>query len=56
MANNNENTVTPIGALNACGGFRLAARIADLKKQGMEIKTRLMHDDESGKKWAEYFI
>lgn len=33
------HSITPIDALNLFGCFRLAARIADLKKRGNEIIT-----------------
>lgn len=48
--------VTPIDALNECGCFRLAARIADIKKTGLAIKTRLVKNPETGKNYAEYYI
>ncbi len=32
-------SITPIQALNKYGCFRLAARIADLRNQGLNIKT-----------------
>lgn len=53
---NDGHTITPIDALNMFGCFRLGARIADLKKQGMDIKTRIVHDKATGKHWAEYYI
>ena len=35
-------TLTPIEALNKFGCFRLAARIADLRNDGMLIKTTIV--------------
>lgn len=50
------HSITPIDALNMFGCFRLGARIADLKKQGMDIRTEIVHDDANGKHWAKYFL
>lgn len=47
-------SITPLDALNLYGCFRLGARIADLKKQGMDIRTDIIHDDRNGKKYASY--
>ena len=35
-------SLTPIQALNKFGCFRLAARIADLRNQGLNIKTTIV--------------
>ena len=35
-------SITPIDALNKYGCFRLAARIADLRNDGMNIKTTIV--------------
>lgn len=48
------HSITPIDALNMFGCFRLGARIADLKKQGLNIKTEIVHDNANGKHWASY--
>lgn len=48
--------ITPIDALNLFGCFRLGARIADLKKMGMQIKTEIVHDKGTGKHWARYHL
>lgn len=45
------NEITPIDALNKFGCFRLGARIADLKKDGYDIKTRIA---KGGKNYAIY--
>lgn len=47
-------SITPIDALNLFGCFRLGARIADLKKQGMDIRTDIIHDERNGKRYASY--
>ena len=41
------NEITPIDALNMFGCFRLGARIADLKKDGYDIKTRIAKGDKN---------
>lgn len=45
--------LTPIDALNGCGCFRLAARIADLRNDGHEILTKNLHLP-NGKTVAQY--
>lgn len=47
------NEITPIDALNMFGCFRLGARIADLKKDGYDIKTRIA---KGGKNYAIYTL
>jgi len=39
---NKGRKLTPIDALNKFGCFRLAARIADLRNDGMNIKTTIV--------------
>lgn len=46
--------LTPMDALKRFGCFRLGARIADLRKAGHDIKTRIVHKD--GKNFAEYYL
>lgn len=46
--------LTPIDALNRFGCFRLGARIADLKKAGHKIKTRMV--SKGDKRFAEYSL
>jgi hypothetical protein len=46
------NTITALEALQKFGCFRLAARIADLRKSGMHIVTS--YTDRDGKRWATY--
>lgn len=46
------NTLTALDALNLFGCLRLAARIADLKKLGLDIKTEMT--TKNGKTFAVY--
>lgn len=48
------NTLTPLEALNLFGCFRLATRIFELKKQGLNILTDIVEDAETGKRYAKY--
>lgn len=48
-------TLTPIEALNKFGCFRLAARIADLRNDGMLIKTTIVKL-KNKKQVAQYSI
>lgn len=48
------NEITPIEALNRFGCFRLGARIYDLKREGMDIKTAMIYNGT--KKYACYFL
>lgn len=50
------HSITPMDALNMFGCFRLGARIADLKKEGMDIRTEIVHDNSNGKHWAKYHL
>ena len=47
-----ERSITPIEALNLYGCFRLAARIDDLRREGLEIECELRQAGR--KKWGEY--
>lgn len=47
------NSLTPLEALGVFGCFRLAARIEELRKQGMTIDTEV-RKDAAGKKYARY--
>ena len=49
-----KGTITPIEALNLYGCFRLGARIADLKKEGVAIRTDIVARD--GKRFAQYSL
>ena len=45
-------TITALEALQKFGCFRLAARIADIRKSGMHIVTS--YTERDGKRWATY--
>ena len=45
-------SITPIQALNKFGCFRLAARVNDLRKEGLNINTKIVTKD--GKTFASY--
>ena len=45
-------TITPLQALNKFGCFRLAARVNDLRKEGLNIATNIVTKD--GKTFASY--
>jgi hypothetical protein len=47
-------SLTPIDALSKFGCFRLAARIADLKNEGLNIATKIV--TKKGKSYASYSI
>lgn len=47
--------LTPLEALDRFGCFRLGARIYDLKKQGYDIKRRMVETAE-GARVAEYWM
>lgn len=44
--------ITPIDALQQYGCFRLAARINELRKAGLDIETTT--EQRNGKAWAKY--
>ncbi len=50
----NGNSLTPIDALQQFGCFRLAARIDELRKQGLDIET--IKERRNGKSYARYQI
>jgi hypothetical protein len=52
---NKGKKLTPIDALNKFGCFRLAARIADLRNEGMNIVTRTIKLDNK-KQIAQYSV
>ena len=52
---NKGKKLTPIDALNKFGCFRLAARIADLRNEGMNIVTKTIKL-ENKKKIAQYSV
>ena len=48
------NKITPLDALSKFGCFRLSGRVYDLRKQGHDIKMRMVQ--RSGKNFAEYSL
>ena len=46
--------LTPLEALSRFGCFRLAARVRDLRREGLPIKTEMKH--RGGKRYAQYSI
>ena len=50
------HSITPLEALRYFGCFRLGARIADIKKDGHNIHTELIHDKNTGKRYASYTL
>jgi hypothetical protein len=47
--------LTPIDALNRFGVFRLGARVHELRREGLDVKSRLVATP-SGKHVAEYSL
>lgn len=47
-------TITPMDALKKFGCFRLAARIADLRNDGLNIATKIV--TKQGKSYASYSL
>ena len=47
--------ITGMEALDLCGCWRLPARIADIKKKGISVQSRMVVT-ESGKKVKQYWI
>lgn len=50
------NSITPLEALEKFGCFRLGAQIFDLKKKGMAIEMTMKTDENTGKRYAVYYI
>jgi hypothetical protein len=48
----NGRDITPLEALDQYGCFRLAARIDELRKAGLDIET--ITETRNGKKYAKY--
>jgi hypothetical protein len=46
--------ITPMGALRRFGYFRLSVRIADIRKMGYKVKTRIV--SRNRKNYAEYYL
>jgi hypothetical protein len=47
-------SLTPLDALQDYGCFRLAARIADLRREGMDIECQT--ETRNGKRYARYAL
>lgn len=47
-------SLTPLDALQDFGCFRLAARVADLRREGMDIECAT--ETKNGKRYARYFL
>lgn len=47
--------ITPLGALERFGCFRLASRISDLKRQGYNIRCEMVNG-ANGKRWGRYTL
>jgi hypothetical protein len=47
-------SIAPLQALNNFGIYRLAARISDLRNDGMRIKTEMIH--LGNVKFAKYYL
>ena len=47
-------SLTPLDALNEFGCFRLAARVADLRREGLDIEC--VNETKNGKRYARYFL
>lgn len=50
------HSITPLEALEMFGCFRLGAQIFDLKKKGMTIEMTMKKDENTGKRYAVYYI
>ena len=50
------NGITPLDALRLFGCLRLASRINDLRNDGWDIKTELVRDERSGKRYSRYTL
>lgn len=49
--------ITPLEAMNKYQCMRLAAVVFNLKNdEGMDIVTEIVHDENTGKRYAKYFI
>lgn len=49
-------SITPLEALHLFGCLRLGARIADLKADGLHIKSEMFKDVDTGKRYAKYTL
>ena len=49
-----HGSITPMEALQYYGCYRLAARVCELRKQGLDIRTEKAGDDEGN--YAKYVL
>jgi hypothetical protein len=49
-----RRVITPLDALNEYGCFRLAARIVELRREGLDIETVI--EKRNGKRYARYIL
>lgn len=49
-------SITPLEAWSLCNCWALSSRISDLKKKGYKIKSEPVHDKNTNKTYARYFI
>ena len=48
--------ITPMDALNSYNCFRLGARIYDMRRQGIPVKSERVTDRKTGKTYARYWL
>ena len=48
--------ITSLQALNRFGCFRLASRAQEIAKLGKPIKSRMIYNKKTKKKYAEYYF
>jgi hypothetical protein len=56
LAHLKKKPITPLEALNLYGCFRLGARIWELKANGHDIKSEMVKDKHTGKRYASYSL
>jgi len=49
------DTLTPMDALRRFGCFRLAARVNELRDEGLQIQSRIEKTEE-GRRYARYWL
>lgn len=50
------NSLTALEALKMFKCFRLASRINEIKNKGHKIKSEIVSDKKTGKRYARYFL
>ena len=48
------HSITPVEALNLYGSLRLGARIAEIRSAGYTVHMKLVKDEKTGKRYAQY--